>query len=90
MQEIVEYNGRNCYIRTSGMCFIKCIIYFTNKEYTVEFREFIRNEKYRSGVMTSAKNQPFCKKSINIGCCDGTRINPRSITESNYIIVHIF
>ena len=26
MQEIVEHQGRNCYIPTSGMCFIKCII----------------------------------------------------------------
>ena len=25
MQVIVEYYGRNCYIPTSGMCFIKCI-----------------------------------------------------------------
>ena len=25
MQEIVEYHGQNCYIPTSGMCFIKCI-----------------------------------------------------------------
>ena len=31
MQEILEYHGRNCYIPTSGMCFIKCINYFTKK-----------------------------------------------------------
>ena len=31
MQEIVEYHGKNCYIPTSGMCFIKCINYFTKK-----------------------------------------------------------
>ena len=31
MQEIVEYHGRNCYIPNSGMCFIKCINYFTKK-----------------------------------------------------------
>ena len=30
-QDIVEYHGRNCYIPTSGMCFIKCINYFTKK-----------------------------------------------------------
>ena len=34
MQEIVEYHGRNCYIPTSVMCFIKCINYFTKKDYT--------------------------------------------------------
>ena len=32
--------------------------------------------------MTSARIQPFCKKyNINIGCFDGTRINPRNITQ---------
>ena len=31
MQEIVEYRGQNCYIPTSGMCFIKCGNYFTKK-----------------------------------------------------------
>ena len=25
MQEVVEYHGQNCYIPSSGMCFIKCI-----------------------------------------------------------------
>ena len=37
MQEIVEYCGKNCYIATSGMCFIKCINRFTKKDYTEEF-----------------------------------------------------
>ena len=45
MQEIVEYHGRNCYIPTSGMCFIKCINYFTKKDYTEEFLTFIRSEE---------------------------------------------
>ena len=31
MQKIVQYHGQNCYIPTSGMCFIKCINYFTKK-----------------------------------------------------------
>ena len=84
MQEIVEYKGSNCYIPTSGMCFIKCINHFTKKEYTEEFVTFIRSEKYRSGVMTSARIQPFCRKyNINIGCFDGTRINPRNLTQRN-------
>ena len=36
-QEIVEYHGRNCYIPTSGMCFIKCINYFTKKNIQKSF-----------------------------------------------------
>ena len=82
MQEIVEYHGRNCYIPTSGMCFIKCINYFTKKYYTEEFLTFIRSEQRRSNVMTSARVGSFCRKyNINIGCFDGTRINPRNITQ---------
>ena len=81
MQEIVEYHGQNCFIPTSGMCFIKCINYFTKKDYTEDFLTFIRSEQRRSNVMTSARYQPSCRKyNINIGCFDGTRINPRNIT----------
>ena len=29
---IVENQGQNCYIPTSGMFFIKCIKYFTDKD----------------------------------------------------------
>ena len=87
MQEVVEYHGRNCYIPTSGMCFIKCINYFTKKDYTEEFLTFIRSEQKRSNVMTSARVGSFCRKyNINIGCFDGTIINPRNITKKTYSI----
>ena len=82
MQKIVEYHGQNCYIPTSGMCVIKCINYFTKKNYTEEFLTFIRTEQRRTNLMTTARIQPFCRKyNINIGCFDGTRINPRNITQ---------
>ena len=84
MQEIVEYHGQNCYIPSSGMCFIKCIKYFTKKDYTEEILTFIRTEQRRSNVMASARIQPFCiRYNINIGCFDGTRINPRNITQKD-------
>ena len=61
------------------MWFIKCI-----NHYTEEFSAFFRTEQRRSNVMTSARIQPFCgKDNINIGCFDGTRINPRNITQRN-------
>ena len=83
-QDIVEYIGNNCYIPTSGNCFIKCINYFTKKDYTEEFLTFIRTEQRRSNVMTAARIQPFCKKhNINIGCYDGFRVCPRNITQRN-------
>ena len=84
LQEIVEYGGQNYYIPTSGHCFIKCINYFTKKDYTEEFLTFIRTEQKRSNVMTSARIQPFCEKyNINISCIDGTRINSRNKTQRN-------
>ena len=81
-QDIVEYIGSNCYIPTSGNCFIKCIKYFTKKDYTEEFLTFIRTEQRRFNVMTSARIQPFCRKhNINIGCYDGIRVCPRNFTQ---------
>ena len=83
-QDIVEYIGNNCYIPTSGNCFMKCINYFTKKDYTEEFLTFIRTEQRRSKVMTSARVQLFCRKhNINIGCYDGFRVCPRNITQGN-------
>ena len=68
LQEIVEYRGQNCYIPTSGKCFIKRFNYFTKKDYTEEVSTFIRSKQRRSNVMTSARIQPFCRKyTINIG-----------------------
>ena len=82
MQENVEYQGQNCYLPTSGICFIKCINDFTKKDYTEELLTFIRTEQKRSNVMISAINQPLCGNyNINIGCFDGTRIIPRNIIQ---------
>ena len=83
-QDIVKYIDNNCYIPTSGNCFIKCINYFTKKDYTEEFLTFIRTEQRRSNVMTSARVQPFCRKhNINIGCYDGFRVCSRNIAQRN-------
>ena len=79
-QDIVEYHGRNVYIPSSGICFIKYINYFTKKEYTNEFLTFIRTEQRRSNVMTSARVQPFCRKhKINMGCYDVLEIFHKEI-----------
>ena len=84
MKEILEYKGQNCYIPTSGMCFIKGKNYFSNKVYTEEFQDFNRKEENRSVIITSARFQPFCKKyNINIGCFDRMRINPGKMKQRN-------
>ena len=87
MQKIVEYHGQNVFIPISGMCFIKCIKDFTRKDYTEEFLTFIRFEKYASGVMTSARIQPICRKyNINIGYFNSKEIWPRTITHRDTAI----
>ena len=66
------------------MCFIKCNDYFTNKDYTEGILTFIRSKKYRSGLMTSARTQTFCRKyNINIGYFNGKEIWPRTIIQRN-------
>ena len=81
-QDFVEYIGRNCYIPTSGNCFIKCIKYLTGKDYTDDVLNFLRTEQRWSNFMTSAQTQPFCRKyNINIGYYDGFRVYTRNITQ---------
>ena len=64
------------------MCFIKCTNYFTKTDYTEEFLTFSRSDQRRCNVMTSARIQPFFRKyNINIWCFDGTKINPRNLTQ---------
>ena len=60
-QYIVEFTGSNCCTPTGGNCYLKYIKYFTKKDYLQDFSTSIRTEKYRSGVMTSARIQPFCR-----------------------------
>ena len=68
----------------SESCFVKCTSYFTRKNYTEDFLTFNRTEKNRSGVMTSPRIQPFCRKyNINIGCINGKEKTPRNIIQRN-------
>ena len=77
MKEIIEYLGQNVCIPTSGMCLIKSINYLSDKQFTETYRGLIRKKRCRSGVMTSARIEPFCKiYDMNNGCFDGKRINP--------------
>ena len=83
-QDNVEYTGNNCNHNTAGNCLLKCINQLTGKDYMNDFLNFIRDEQRRSNAMIFARIQPFCKKqNINIGCCNGFRVCPRTITERN-------
>ena len=86
-QDIVEYTGKNCFIPTSGYCFLKCINHLSDQDYMNDFLTFIRDQQRRSNVMTSARIQPFCKiHNINIVCYDGYRVCPINITERNIAV----
>ena len=87
MQEFVDYYRKNGFIPNSGHSVIKCNISFTKKDYAEKFLTFIRNEKYRSGVRTSARIQPFCRKyNINNGYFNGKEITPGTITKRNKVL----
>ena len=80
--EIFEYKGQYCLKPISGMYFIKCNNYFNKTDYAEEFRDFIRNERYWSREMNSARIPPFSNNyDINIGSFVRTRRNPRNITQ---------
>ena len=71
-QDFVDFIGNNCYIPTSGNCFIECNNYLTRNDNTKIFQLLFRAEQKRSNVMTSGRIQPsFEKHNIDIGCYDG-------------------
>ena len=73
----VLYQFRECVLKT-------VLIIFSKKDHTEEFMTFIIIEKYRPGVMTSARIQLFCKiYNLNIGYFNGKEIWPRTITQTN-------
>ena len=66
--EIIEYRGNNCFIPTKGYCFVKCINSLTGEDYKQRYLDFIRSEKRRSKILTTARYQPFCRaKDIILG-----------------------
>ena len=53
MKENVDYPFTKLLYTNFRNVFIKCNNYFTNKEFTEDFRHFIRSESDKSGVKTS-------------------------------------
>ena len=80
--DISEYQGKTCYIPTKSYCFVKCIKFLTDQEYKGQKLDFIRAEKGRSNIMTSARIRPCLKKlGIDLGYYNGERIFPRTVTK---------
>ncbi|ESO85510.1 hypothetical protein LOTGIDRAFT_154997 [Lottia gigantea] len=65
LKKINEYSsGINCYIPSDRYCFVKCVNYVLNKDYTKEFQDFIDSfsKSNRKGVTTTARICEFNKK----------------------------
>ena len=79
--EIIEYRGNNCFIPNKGYCFVKCNTFSTGGDYKQQYLDFIRNEKRRSNIMTTARLQPFCRaNNNNLGYYNEDRVFPRTVT----------
>ena len=88
---ILENKGENCYIPSGNGCFLKCINFIFNKDFSIEYFEFIKAYKKRSNVMTRCRIPEFCKRyKIDIGFYDlnSKRILPWTVKQKN-ICVHI-
>ena len=88
---IEEYNGKNCYIPSGNGCFLKCINYTFDKDFSIEYFEFIKSYKRRTNVMTRCRIPEFCKRhKIEIGIYDlnNKRILPQTVKQKN-ICLHI-
>ena len=52
---IEEYEGKSCYIPSGNGCFLKCIIYIFDKDFSTEYFEFIKSYKRRPNVMARCR-----------------------------------
>ena len=88
---IEEYEGKNCSIPSGNGCFLKCINYIFDKDFSIENFEFIKSYKRRPNVMARCRIPEFCKRyKIDIGIYDlnSKRILPWTVKQKN-ICVHI-
>ena len=88
---ILEHEGENCYIPSGNGCFLKCINYFFDKDFSTEYFEFIKSYKRRPNVVSCCRRPEFCNKyKIDIGIYDlnRERILPRTVKQRD-LCVHI-
>ena len=89
---ILEYEGRPCYIPTGNACFRKCSEYIYKKDFSREYKEFILDSDRCKNIITPAKIQPFCRKYIiNLGVYNKKQqsILPKTVTERTLcLLIH--
>ena len=83
-KKIIEYQGNLCYIPEENECFRKCLEFIYKKDFSQQYRDFVKESQRNKNIMTSAKIQPFCRKhNINLGVYNPKQqeILPRSVSE---------
>ena len=87
--DILEYQGNNCYIPNGNGCFLKSINYIFDKDFSIEYFDFIKSYKRRPNVMSRCRIPEFCKRyEIDIGIYDlnSKRILPRTVKQKNICV----
>ena len=86
---ILEYQGNNCYIPNGNGCFLKCINYIFDKNFSIEYFEFIKSYKRRRNVMGRCRVPEFRGRyKIDIGIYDlnSKRILPWTVKQKNICV----
>ena len=87
--DIEEYEGDRCYIPSGNGCFQKCINYIFDKDFSIEYFEFIKSYKRRPNVMARCRIPEFCKRyKIDVGIYDlnSKRVLPRTVKQKNICV----
>ena len=84
--DIEEYEGDRCYKPSGNGCFLKCINYIFDKDFSIEYFEIIKSYMRRPNVMARCRIPEFCKRyKIDIGIYDlnSKRILPTTVKQKN-------
>ena len=82
LNNILEYEGENCYILVGNGCFLKCFNYIFKKDFSMEFFEIMQSYKRRTNVVFRCRKTKFCERyKVDIGIYDpkSKRILPRIV-----------
>ena len=86
---IQEYEGENCYIPSGNGCFLKCINYIFEKDFSTKNFEFIQSYKRGTKVLTQCRIPEFCKRykiDIGISYLKTKRILPQTVKQKNICV----
>ena len=89
LNNILEYEGENCYLPKGNACFLNCNNYVFKKDFSMECFEFIKSYRTRTNAMTRCRVPEFCgryKKDIGPYDLKSNRILPRSVKQRDVCV----